>query len=141
MAIKQIRFYSSCLELHHGGVRRLASLALLCSAFAAAMAMAADGSPGANARYQAEKAVCTSDQSNQDRATCLKEAGAALAEDRRGRLGSPGGDYSQNAVSRCEALPADERDACQRRMQGEGMTSGSVEAGGLLREIVTPDRK
>ena len=105
------------------------------------MAMATDASPDANARYQAEKAACTSERLNQDRATCLKEAAAALAQARRGRLDRMHGDYRQNAASRCEALPVDQRDACQRRMQGEGTTSGSVEAGGLLREIVTPDKK
>ena len=140
MTIKLNRFHSACLALNLGGAR-LASLALLCSACATPMAMAADGSQGANARYQAEKAVCTSNQSNQDRATCLKEAGAALAEARAGRLDRPHGDYSQNALSRCEALPADERDPCQRRIRGEGTASGSVEAGGLLREIVTPEKK
>ena len=140
MAIKQNRFHSACLALNCGGAR-LASLVLLCSAYAAPMAVAADGSPDANARYRAEQATCNSDRSYQDRATCLKEAGAALAEARRGRLDRPHGDYSQNALSRCVALPADERDACQRRMQGEGTASGSVEAGGLLREIVTPDKK
>ena len=135
MPSKQIQFHSTCFTR-----RALSALALLAFGSASAAAGAAGGAPDANARYQAEKAVCTSEHSNQDRATCLKEAGAALAESRQGRLDKPHGDYSQNAVRRCEALPADERDACQRRMQGEGQTSGSVAEGGLLREVVTPDK-
>ena len=137
MAIKQIRFHSACLVLKRGGAR----LALLCSAFAGPMAMAADGSPDANARYQAERAACNSGSSNQDRATCLNEADAALTGSRKGRPDKPHGDYEKNALIRCQALPADERDACRRRMQGEGTSSGSVEAGGLLREVITPDKK
>ena len=122
---------------------RLSSLALLvmCTAFAASRAMAAGGASDANARYQAEKTACTSGRSNQDSATCLKEAAAALAESRKGGLDRQHGDYAQNALSRCDAQPEDERDACQRRIQGEGTTSGSVDAGGLLREVVTPDKK
>ena len=34
----------------------------------------------AQSRYQSERAVCLHGLSNQDKATCLKEAGAALAE-------------------------------------------------------------
>jgi hypothetical protein len=47
-------------------------------------------SADAQARYQQERAVCLSGQSNQDRATCLREADAALADGQerwpRGRL-------------------------------------------------------
>ena len=45
---------------------------------------AKSGSPEATYRYEREK--CLSGRTHQDRATCLKEAGAALAEARRGRL-------------------------------------------------------
>jgi len=31
-------------------------------------------------------------------------------------------------------LPAEERDACVRRVRGEGVTQGSVQGGGLIRE-------
>ena len=110
----------------------LAAAAASSSAFAAGSAASAE----ANARYQQEKAVCLSGQSNQDRATCLKEAGAAYAEALRGGQGSsavaPG-----NASKRCEALKGDENTACLARMQGQGTTSGSVAAGGISRELVT----
>ncbi|AMP04482.1 hypothetical protein GN109_10485 [Collimonas pratensis] len=117
----------------------LTALLALCMSFSA-MAAAGD-SASATARYQAERAACNNGRSNQDRATCLKEAGAALAESRRGRLSdNPNADRS-NALLRCNALPADDRDACQRRMNGEGTTSGSALEGGISRELTVPDRK
>ena len=116
-------------------------LFVLSTSFGATAAIAAGSSSDANARYQAERAVCNSGESNQDRATCLKEAGAALKESKMGRFNSSQDAYKQNALIRCNALPANDRDACQRRIEGEGTTSGSVRDGGLLRELVVPDTK
>ena len=102
-------------------------------------ALAADNtaSADAQARYQQERAACLSGQSNQDRATCLREAGAALADARRGGLGDSSPQYVSNASQRCARLPDEERRACEARMQGQGTTSGSAAAGGIYRELVT----
>lgn len=99
-----------------------------------ALAAKKTGADDALATYRQERALCLSGQSNQDRATCLREAGAALVEARRGGLtrGS-----SQYASKRCERLPDAERQDCLARMQGQGTTSGSVAAGGISRELVT----
>ena len=91
----------------------------------------------AQARYQRERAACISGQSHQDRDTCLREAGAALSEARQGRLGGGEGSYAQNQLARCERLPAADREDCVRRMRGEGTVSGSVESGGIYRELRT----
>ncbi|PFH04625.1 hypothetical protein BCF11_5409 [Collimonas sp. PA-H2] len=117
------------------------ALLILSMSFSAAAAGAASDSAGANARYQEERARCISGQSNQDRATCLKEAGAALQEARRGRLHDDQAADQANALLRCNALPVDDRDACQRRMNGEGTTSGSALEGGISRELSVPDKK
>ena len=103
------------------------------------IAAAADRSStaDAHARYRQERALCLSGQSNQDRATRLREAGAALAETRRGGLGDSSPDYVRNAHQRCERLPDGDRRACDERMQGQGTTSGSAAAGGIYRELVT----
>jgi hypothetical protein len=88
--------------------------------------------------YQQERAVCLRGASHQDRATCLKEAGAAYEEARRGRLGTASApDLAGNATRRCEAQPAADRAACAQRILGAGTAEGSVEGGGLLRQTET----
>lgn len=91
------------------------------------------------ARYQQERAACEGGQSQQDRATCLREAGAALQQARQGRLadGRSDAQYEQNSFARCQVLPTEERDACIARMSGQGTTRGSVAEGGIYRELVT----
>jgi len=93
---------------------------------------------GAEAVYKRDRAACNSGQTSQDRATCLKEAGAALAEARRGGLDDGRGQLEKNRLLRCDNQPPQDRDDCVRRMNGEGITSGSVEGGGILRELSTP---
>jgi len=99
---------------------------------------AAAGMSEAQARYPKERAACNNGQSHQDRTTCLREAGAALAESKRGNPDAAGtGRYEQNQLLRCDAHPAEDREDCLRRMRGEGTTSGSVEGGGIYRELRT----
>ena len=109
--------------------------AMLVSGIAAA---ASAGMADAQALYQKERALCLSGKSHQDQTTCLKEAGAALEEARRGKLSTGPGPYEQNQRLRCEAhQDAGDRDDCLRRMRGEGTVSGSVEGGGIYRELRT----
>ena len=92
----------------------------------------------AQRQFQQERAYCMSGHSQQDRATCLKEADNAYAEARRGALGNTGSaNFSQNAVERCKAQPPADQDACVQRIMGAGSTEGSVKEGGLLRETET----
>jgi hypothetical protein len=121
--------------------KNLPGLALcLAATLLSANAAAADRSASAQAQYRNDRAACLNGQSDQDRATCLKEAGAALQEARRGRLdnGRDGeGQFEKNRLLRCDSQPAQDRGDCIRRMNGEGTTSGSVESGGIVRELVT----
>jgi len=104
----------------------------------AGMAAAAGGNLSeAQARYQQDRAACISGQSYQDRATCLREAGAALQEAKRGRVGDSESVYEQNRLVRCDRVAAGDREDCLRRMRGEGTVSGSVESGGIYRELRT----
>ena len=107
--------------------------------FAAGGAVAADGDRqgNANANIAQERKNCMDGKTNQDRATCLREAGAAKQESQRGNLRDTG-DYGSNASKRCDTLPADQKADCQRRSMGEGSVSGSVGSGGVVRELVTP---
>lgn len=115
--------------------RRLPALAVFAVILAGtgSAAVAADRLQEARARYQQDRTACMSGQSHQDRATCLREAGAALQEARRGQMAdqSP---YEQNLLLRCERVADADREDCQRRMRGEGTVSGSVESGGIFRE-------
>lgn len=107
-----------------------------CCAFAAAGALAQSRADSPEARYQQERARCLSGQTHQAREVCLQEAGAALEDARRGRLGA--GDERQwqaNALLRCQRQPASERELCERMARGEGTQSGSVESGGIVREL------
>lgn len=101
-------------------------------------AMAADGSD-AQQRYRDERAACMNGASNQDRATCLREAGAALQESRRNGLAhGTTRELGANRMQRCDALPDQDRGDCQMRMNGQGSTSGSVMGGGMMRELERP---
>lgn len=121
--------------------------ALACAAFlvvlpADAEPAAPTASAAATARYQQDRAACMTGQSNQDRSTCLKEAGAAYAEAKRGGLkvsGETGGADARaaNATQRCINLPIDQSKDCMSRMQGAGKVSGTAASGGILRELVT----
>jgi hypothetical protein len=113
-----------------------ATLMLVACGTAAAATRASE----AQLRYQQERAVCMSGQSNQERATCLKEAGAAFAEAKQDSLGrSDDSALQRNRQLRCDAFKAGDRDDCLRRMSGEGVTSGSAQQGGILRELTRPE--
>lgn len=115
----------------------------------ATIACASVATPGSSAaadasrRYERERAVCMNGQSNQDRATCLREAGAAYEEARRHRLGNGAAPFARNAMQRCENFLDEDRAACEARMMGHGTTRGSAAAGGILREleVTTPAAK
>jgi hypothetical protein len=105
-----------------------------------ANAEAANPASDANARYAHERAICLSGNSSQDRTTCLKEAAAALKEAKAGKLNDRGQDYAANALQRCNGLPGEQQELCHRRMT-EGSVSGSVQEGGVLRELVVKEKK
>jgi len=90
----------------------------------------------AQKRYLEERADCQSPRSAEDRTACLREAGAALDEARRGKLADANTNYESNRIARCDYLKGLDKVYCVRRMGGEGTTSGSVEGGGILRELV-----
>jgi hypothetical protein len=66
-----------------------------------------------------------------------REAGAARDEARRGELarGENPAQFDQNKYARCEAHQGLDRELCIRRMNGEGTVSGSVQGGGVYREL------
>ena len=91
----------------------------------------------APAAIGADTQACLALHPQQDLDSCLKEAGAARAEARHGLLDDGPALYQQNALRRCDSLPSDLRLDCQARMQGQGLASGSVDGGGIYRELQT----
>jgi len=118
------------------GVALCAAGALLGASVVAAAAR--DKTSDAQRIYQNDRAACLAGKTSQDRATCLREAGAALQEARRGGLDDGRAEFERNRLARCDRQPPEDRPDCLRRMNGEGLTSGSVEGGGIYRELVTP---
>jgi hypothetical protein len=117
----QVRRYGHIAMIAIGGLLSFSALA---------------GESEAQARYRQEAAFCKSGQSQQDYATCMREAGAARQENSRNNLSTASPDtLARNSEDRCGALSGDDRLACQARMEGMGRTTGSVEGGGVLREI------
>ncbi len=112
----------------------------LCAAAALLLSTAslAAGRESPETIYQRDRAACNGGQSGQDRAACLREAGAARQEARRGRLDDSTAEFERNRLLRCDRQPPQDREDCVRRMNGEGVTSGSVQGGGILRELTTP---
>lgn len=87
--------------------------------------------------YDKEVARCNGGLAHEDKAACLKEAGAARDAEKRGALGSGSAAYKQNAMQRCAALAGEERKDCETRVNGGGASSGSVGEGGIYRETTT----
>jgi hypothetical protein len=121
-------------------LQALMATAAVAAVFACAPAHAASKATNeAQAIYARERAACFNGLSNQDRATCLKEASAALQEARRGQLGAAAsGNLEANRLARCEAQSGADRDECITRMRA-GTTTGSAPSGGILRESTSPD--
>jgi len=91
------------------------------------------------ARFQLERKTCLDGRSGQNQATCLKEAGAARADALHHRLdnGEDKATRQANALTRCAVQSAGDRAACEMLARGQGMESGSVRDGGVIKEIVT----
>jgi len=112
---------------------RAAIAAAAVSACLAAPAWAAVSTP-AQAQYEQDRADCLAGRSTEDRRTCLREAGARLQAARAHDLSSPSpAQLAANARKRCDVFKGDDRQTCLARV-ADGTVSGSVAAGGELRE-------
>lgn len=91
------------------------------------------------ANYQSARAACQSMAVPADRTNCMRDAGAARAQALRTGASSTSPEQLQrNALQRCQAhTSAEDKATCERMARGDGSTSGSVESGGVIREITT----
>jgi hypothetical protein len=126
-------------------IASLAGLVLVgvAAAYANAPAHGAEAAAtAATTTYQKERADCEAGKTGQDRATCLKEAGAAEQERKRNTLDN-NGSMRQNAIERCNTVAAKDKADCLARIEGPSQpnqstrTSGSVAGGGVIRETTT----
>ncbi len=109
--------------------------ALLCTSMVTAAE--SSGEPDVHVRYLRERAQCMQIAAPDARKTCLREAGAAQIEARRGTLIEPHVNYAHNRLARCSYYSdPKQRGWCERRMRGEGTVSGSVEEGAIVRQLV-----
>jgi hypothetical protein len=117
----------------------------IAAGYASPPAHAADAAapaPAAKSAYLKDRADCEAGRTAEDRATCLKEAGAAQEERKRNRLDNSGS-LRQNAIERCNSVAPKDKADCLARIEGPSRpnqtttTSGSVAGGGILRETTT----
>jgi hypothetical protein len=90
-------------------------------------------------RYQQDLAECEAQQATQDLAACRLEARNALAEAKRNLLNDTTANlFEKNQLKRCRVFKGEDREACEARVRGEGISTGSVQSGGVLHELVRP---
>ena len=110
----------------------------LLSLLATSGAWAQSAAEASRARFEAERSACLAGLTGQDLSTCLTEATNAYGERQRGAEPGVSEDtLLRNRLRRCEVHQGDERADCEARARGQGQTTGSVEGGGVLRELTT----
>jgi len=119
----------------------LAAQALLCASFCLhAQAQTPQEPPNElMVRYQQDLAECETQQATQDLATCRLEARNALAEAKRNLLSDTTANlFEKNQFKRCRVFKGEDREACEARVRDDGSSTGSVQSGGILREVTRP---
>lgn len=114
------------------------SLILARTALVAACALSTAGA-WAQSTYEQDRAACLRSDSQHERTSCLREAGAVRAQNknRMPTTGDTPESRMHNAMQRCAQLPPENKATCERMVHGEGTVSGSVAGGGQIRELVT----
>jgi len=118
-----------------------AAQALLCASFCLhAQAQTPEQPPNElMVRYQQDLAECEAQQATQDLATCRLEARNALADAKRNLLSDTTANlFEKNQFKRCRVFKGEDREACEARVRGDGNSTGSVQSGGILREVTRP---
>ena len=119
-------------------VSYLGAIALFALAAAVAqVSFGADTGIDDTGNYQKERGWCMVNTVGDERATCLRDSAAAQAEKRRGTLDAHGPNFSANIMRRCDVYSGEDRIACIARVKGLGSESGSVQGGGIIRQVET----
>ena len=80
---------------------------------------------------------CAYGASRSGHAGCMAKGEYELTRSRQAALDRDPAQYQRNAQVRCEGLSEEDKRLCVARMQGQGTTTGSVEGGGIYRELIT----
>jgi hypothetical protein len=118
-----------------------AAQALLCISFCLSAQAQTSAQPPdeLTVRYQQDLAECEAQQATQDLVACRLEARNALAEAKRNLLSDTTANlFEKNQFKRCRVFKGEDREACEARVRNEGSSTGSVQSGGILREVVRP---
>ena len=129
--------------LHTG--RRFSTLSAMAACLAILAALPAGAATASNSNqaerraiYERDRAACETGRSTQERSLCLHDVTVAY---RMAHTNKPydldPSTYLRNQALRCGPLKDKDLEACMARMRGAGSTSGSVESGGILRELTT----
>ena len=95
----------------------------------------------AQTTYEQDRAACMRSDSQHERTSCLREAGAVRAQGQNRAPGATPEARMENAMKRCADLPPENKSTCERMVHGEGTVSGSVAGGGQIRELDAPERR
>ena len=84
-----------------------------------------------------ERAACFSHIDQVDLTSCLADLRNARADLKKGLTPDVSAEaVATNRMKRCDVHPAEDRQDCQARVQGQGTQTGSVTGGGTLTEYV-----
>lgn len=124
----------------HSGVARaitVAAATLFALTAVAQVNVKGDTNIDASGNTAQERAWCMVNTTGVARVDCLKETNAAQADRRRGAVDTNSTDYRANAVARCKVFEGVDRVACEARVLGYGNAAGSVQGGGVIKQIET----
>lgn len=126
-------------SIHHHP-RGWVAAAVLAACLPAAWAAGPDKA-AIEAAYQRDRAACQALSPTQDRTSCLRDAGAHRAQALKSGIhgGTAPQELERNALQRCQKHKGEQRAICERMARGEGSVSGSVQGGGMIRELVTQE--
>lgn len=119
--------------------RSLSAFSLITLFAISATAQIASGTTGIDATGNAasEMAACNNGSTQQSRETCMTEVRNANAAKRAGKVDNAGGQFSANALMRCNVLQGEDKVACEARVVGYGSPQGSVAGGGVITQVET----
>ena len=126
------------MNLNRNTLGRAAWPLMIAAAVLASASMVAEAGAGAKAASaKPARAGCPYGIATDGSANCMTKADFDVAQARQAALDRDPAQYVRNALTRCESLSGADRQDCVARIEGKGTTSGSVEGGGIYRELVT----